>query len=82
MVTPFKKINVHPVLWYRYSFKPFYSKWKEKTIMSIVWLLPKELVKWAVIRAFAHASSGRWSRTNPAMLTYHEVITRWGEKNK
>jgi len=50
---------------------------REKTVIWIAWHLPREVVKWAFIRAFAHASTGPCGNTHPDSLTYKEVYDRW-----
>lgn len=40
-------------------------------------LLPRKVVYFALIRAWAHATSGRWSATNVPAISAAEVIDRW-----
>lgn len=52
----------------------------EKLAMWIAWKLPKEIVLWAVIRAFAHATTGKYGNTQPDSIGYKEVYDRWVEQ--
>lgn len=48
------------------------SRWNEKAQMAIAWRLPRWLMKWAVVRAYAGAWEKAGDKT-PDELTYGEV---------
>ena len=43
----------------------------------IAWHLPRSVVYHALIRAWAHATTGQWSDTEAPAVTADEVIRRW-----
>ena len=45
--------------------------------MWIAWRLPRDVVKWAMIRCYAHASSGQWGGEHVDEIGYKEVHDRW-----
>jgi len=51
--------------------------WVEQLQMAIAWSLPRWLVKWAVVRATAHATMGQWGSTHPDSITPMDVMERW-----
>ena len=55
---------------------------KDKIIRFIAFnLVPRELRYWIVIRTWSEATTGRWSKTNVATLTYDEAIRRSFEED-
>ena len=46
-----------------------------------VWLLPKWVVRWAMVRATLHATNGKWSKEIVPNVTSIEVMKRWDETN-
>lgn len=50
---------------------------KDKFWMWIAWRLPKELVKWATVRLFAHATTGEWSDQVVPDLKAMDALQRW-----
>jgi len=50
------------------------SKW-------IAYHLPKQVVSYCLIRAWIHATSGRWSGTDASLIEASVVLRRWEEKN-
>ena len=56
--------------------------WREKMLRAFVWKLPKEIIAWAVVRATAHATSGRWSHTSPSDLDPLDILNRWNGSNE
>lgn len=52
----------------------------DKLWMSIAWMLPKTLVKWAFVRLTAHATTGQYEKTNTSELTVIEALNRWSVK--
>ena len=51
---------------------------KEKFWLWFVWLLPKELIKWAAVRMFAHATQGRYGDQIVPDLRAMDALQRWG----
>jgi hypothetical protein len=51
----------------------------ERLWIWIAWKLPRPLVKWAVIRLFAHATTGRYGSTSPPELTAMDALKRWDD---
>ncbi len=49
----------------------------EKLWIYIAWKLPKPLVKWCVIRACAHATTGQYGDTVVPELSMMDMIKRW-----
>lgn len=45
--------------------------------ISIAWILPKRLVKWAFIRVVAGATTGRYCHTVLPDLNVVEALKRW-----
>ncbi len=64
---------------YRYGL----YKIPEKTALWIAYRIPRWLVSWCLIRAWAHATEvgHGYSNTNAATVTMDEVIQRWNWKN-
>lgn len=52
---------------------------KEKFLMSLVWLLPRELVYLAVVRVAAYATVGKYSKQVVPELTVMDALKRWQE---
>ncbi len=40
-------------------------------------LLPKQLVYFAAIRMWAHATSGKWSDEDAPSVTFNQGVSRW-----
>lgn len=55
---------------------------REKIAMNIAWLLPRWLIYFAIIRAWANATTGQYGNTNPSDLTVYTMIRRWEDKNE
>lgn len=53
--------------------------WFNDVMMWVAWHLPRRLVTWAVIRCFAHATTGEYGTTEPDSLRYGELMRRWGD---
>jgi hypothetical protein len=53
----------------------------EKVQMKVVWMLPRWVIQWAVVRCFAHGTTGRWSHTIAPTLTVDEALKRWDKPN-
>jgi len=49
----------------------------EKIYKEIAWLLPKKIMYWAVIRAFAKATTGKNSDKAPDQVGFSAVIDEW-----
>lgn len=53
-------------------------KLRERIQMKIVWSLPRRLIMWAVMRAMAHATSGRWGNEVVSFdMPVKTLIDRW-----
>jgi hypothetical protein len=50
---------------------------KEKLAIWIAWRLPHDVVKWAMIRVVAHATTGQFGTDHVDNLGYHEFHDRW-----
>ena len=50
---------------------------KEKLMIKIAWLLPREIVKWCSIRLIAHATSGKYSSQVIPELSAMDALKRW-----
>lgn len=53
------------------------SRQAEARTMQFVWLLPRGLVYWAVIRCWAYGTTGPYGTTEPDSLTWSEALRRW-----
>jgi len=62
------------------KYKYEYRKLKEKFITFIVWKLPPQILKWAIVRGFADATTGKWGNTHPDDVNYKIVMDRVDEK--
>jgi hypothetical protein len=51
---------------------------RDKLWMKLAWLLPKQLIYWSLVRAFAQATTGPYSDTVAGELTVFQVQERWG----
>jgi hypothetical protein len=49
--------------------------------MNIAWMMPRWLVEWCVVRVVSHATTGKWSNTNPDSLNYSELMRRWEQND-
>ncbi|HML21866.1 MAG TPA: hypothetical protein PKD09_09470 [Aggregatilinea sp.] len=55
---------------------------QEQLIMWIVWHLPRKLIYFAVIRCWAHGTTGQYGMTSPDDLGWGEALDRWEGKAK
>lgn len=53
------------------------ERFKELLAIKVAWLLPRRIVLWATIRAFAHATTGKWGGEHVDQVGYKEVHDRW-----
>jgi hypothetical protein len=67
-------------LWGRLDLRYKAIRLREKMAMRIVWALPNWVIKWAVVRALAHATMGEWGMEHPGAVTAFQVMDRWPEK--
>jgi hypothetical protein len=58
------------------------TKKLERLERKVVWLLPRWLIRWAVVRATLHATNGKWGKTVVPKITALEVMERWEESNE
>jgi hypothetical protein len=52
----------------------------DRFAMWLAWRLPRRVVMWALYRAFAKATSGKYEDQEVPKLTAIETVERWGEK--
>lgn len=64
-------------LWTRLDVRYKAMKFREALIMQFVWAMPRVFIRWAVVRAVAHASTGKWGMEHPGRLKAFEVMDRW-----
>lgn len=50
---------------------------RELALRELVWALPRDVIYWAVIRAGAHATTGRWGHVESPAVTITEILERW-----
>ncbi len=50
---------------------------KDKIAKKIAWILPKNIMYWAIIRAFARATTGKNSDKTPDQTGFSAVIDEW-----
>ena len=66
-----------------YRWTPFVRvRWRYEFAMHIAWWLPRRIIAWALIRAWTHATTGRWEREIVSTLTASEMIKRWEIKTE
>ncbi len=53
------------------------EKLKEKFMLKLVWLLPKNLVYWCAIRLIANATTGKYGNQIVPELSAIEALKRW-----
>ena len=49
----------------------------DRVAMAIVWALPKWVIKWALVRATAHGTTGQYSGQIVPDLTCMDALKRW-----
>lgn len=47
----------------------------------LAWHLPRQLIYFAVIRLWAHGTTGKYGMTTPDELTWGEALKRWSKPN-
>lgn len=52
-------------------------EWCERVLIAVAWRLPRSLVYWCVIRAFAHATTGPWSDQEVGTVGGFDILERW-----
>lgn len=50
----------------------------ENIVCRIVRLLPRSFIRAALVRAWVHATTGKWSGENSPALTMSDALSRWG----
>ncbi len=65
---------IQSVTWYR-----AWVQWQvvDKMVQWIAWRLPRSVVYWAVIRMWAHGTTGKYGNTHPMSLTLDQALERW-----
>lgn len=66
----------------KYNAKTLPEKIKEKIEWKIAYLLPKKVAYVAMIRLFAHGTSGKYGDTLVSEVTAMEILDRWETDNK
>lgn len=64
-------------VWGRFDIRYKTLRMRERLIMKFVWALPREVIRWAVVRATAHATMGIWGTEHPASVSAFAVMDRW-----
>jgi len=54
----------------------------EELVREIAWKIPRALVYWCVIRAAAHAATGKYGTQVMSELTIMEALKRWEASNR
>lgn len=54
----------------------------EGVVMAVVWALPRRIIYWAVVRALAHATTGKWGNEEPGRVTGFDMMERWGGEGR
>ena len=65
----------------RYYIRYWFRRKRERLFMRFMWSLPHSWMYMAVIRVWAHGTSGRWGTTAPDDLTWNEALKRWSTSN-
>ena len=65
------------LLWSR-GFEGRARRRRERLQLRLAWALPKWLLKWAVVRAYAVATTGAYGDTPPDTVTYRMLCERNG----
>lgn len=55
-----------------------YERRREALAFWLAWKLPKRVVYLALIRAWAHATTGDYGTTDATTITANEMVKRWG----
>ena len=68
-------------IWWRgYRWTPFVrARWRYEFAMHVAYALPRSVVNWTLIRAWAHATTGQWENEEVSSVTASEMIKRWEE---
>jgi len=53
----------------------------ERLQLWFVYRLPRWVIRWAVVRATLHATSGKWSNEVVSSVTATTVMDRWEERS-
>ena len=49
----------------------------DRLAIWLAWKLPRQVVRWAVVRVAAHATTGIYSETIASDLTVLQALERW-----
>lgn len=66
------------MLW---QIKYWWYRTKERAVIWIAWHLPHAVVKWAMIRTVAHATTGEYGGDHVDKISYKEIHDRWEKTN-
>lgn len=69
-------------IWWRgYRWTPFVRiRWRYEFAMHVAYALPRCVVNWALIRAWAHATGGQWANEDATSVTMSEAVKRWEQE--
>ena len=72
---------IHERIWWRGCYwTPFVRvRWRYPFAMHLADMLPRYIVYYAVIRAWAEATTGQWSHEDATGVTASDVVKRWEE---
>ncbi|HEY8309407.1 MAG TPA: hypothetical protein VIG47_02570 [Gemmatimonadaceae bacterium] len=62
---------------YRSNWRYEMKKRVERLTVAFVWRLPSEIIKWSVIRMWAHATTGHYGDTIASDITVFKIAERW-----
>ena len=66
--------------WHSYCWTPFVRvRWRYPLAMHLADMLPRCIVYYAVIRAWAEATTGQWSHEDATSVGVSDVVKRWEE---
>lgn len=55
------------------------TKARERTVMKVVWKLPRTIVMWSTVRVIANATTGDYRNQVVPELTAMDALRRWDE---
>lgn len=66
------------IWWRSYHWTPFvWVRWRFQLAMQLAYMLPRRVVGFAIIRAWAHATTGPWSHEEATGITTSDMLERW-----
>jgi hypothetical protein len=64
-----------------YELPSFLWRRRRNAAMCIVWMLPMWVIRWAVIRAWANATTGPYGNDEPDSVTWSVALKRWDARS-